>query len=98
MEVLEHKERERVSESERKIVNDRIWELGLEVRGKSEIYKRNLEVLEHKERERVSESERKIAIDRIWELGLEVRVKYIKEIWKSWSTRKESKSQSESLS
>ena len=65
MEVLEHKERERVSESERKIVNDRIWELGLEVRGKSEIYKRNLEVLEHKERELESE----------WESELRVRKK-----------------------
>ena len=65
MEVLEHKERERVSESERKIVNGRIWELGWEVRGKSEIYKRNLEVLEHKEREWEWE----------WELELRVRKK-----------------------
>ena len=51
-----------------------------------------MEVLEHRKRERASESERKIAIDRIRELGLEVIVKYIKEIWKSWSTRKESES------
>ena len=49
MEVLEHKERERALESERKIAIDRIWELGLEVIVK--YIKRNLEVLEHKERE-----------------------------------------------